>query len=779
MSSNWDEIKRLAADFQKAQLSSSLQRLSERNCVEVVTLLIEKGLLNVIYTSDGKEYLTPDHLENEIRDELYVRGGRVNLVELSRDLNVDFDKIVTVAEKIIVEDKQITFLLGQLIDKLYIQRIAAEINEKLGQLGEINVSDLTIQYDLPAEFILENVMLRYLNSIIFGKQDPTNRNIFFTQSYIVRCRSKLRGALVGITSPTSISTIFVQSSLQERMLNLLLNDFNAYGTLTTRTMTGLYIPHVFTKAKNEWVQSFYKQNGYLEHDALVQFGVSDVKNFLQNQFPNEKFYNLKKCSVGTKLVDQVQASLDECIASNSYLDISTVLPSVFSDDDVDQILTMLLTPATRKQTLLFGTTVLTTKYLDEIVKPCYVIVDENAKKSIENGSYQQYYAEKLIKSQPDLDTKGGFEDTKIDKRDERRKKAAGGKAGGGAQGRETKTKSTKKHSRGQRGNQSDSDDDFASTNVSSGNKKKGGDGGKKATIDLISTKDIRGVLEKALEAEGLDDLSSELAQYFHPQFTKIALAKAQELYELSLQSNKNRKQTHATIQDKLNNIYNDIRLYEKGLKLLPSDLQPQLIKYLLKTIGTDFCNEIFLYVAIESNLPYNTPSLTIEQRNKIMQECDSEYKSALQTLQKSLTSQIIDEFLTVAENSLQACSMILKKIDKKKDRNLILSHKHGLIEQLTNCKDPALVLHLSVLIMFTVVTQNMLHASGRNVSAILSFLQPSLSPDETQLLTNYHDLVLKLLSSESQSEGDSEVVQHQLDELTPKIKEISFAISQF
>lgn len=68
-------------------------RLSERNCVEVVTLLISKGLLDVIYTIDGKEYITPKHLETEIRDELYLHGGRVNLIDLSKILNVDFEKV--------------------------------------------------------------------------------------------------------------------------------------------------------------------------------------------------------------------------------------------------------------------------------------------------------------------------------------------------------------------------------------------------------------------------------------------------------------------------------------------------------------------------------------------------------------------------------------------------------------------------------------------------------------------------------------------------------------
>lgn len=73
---DWDEIKRLAADFQRAQLSSTAHKLSERNCVEIVQKLIGLGLVEVIYTTDGKEYLTPQQLEREIKDELFVHGGK-------------------------------------------------------------------------------------------------------------------------------------------------------------------------------------------------------------------------------------------------------------------------------------------------------------------------------------------------------------------------------------------------------------------------------------------------------------------------------------------------------------------------------------------------------------------------------------------------------------------------------------------------------------------------------------------------------------------------------
>jgi hypothetical protein len=74
---DWEEVKRLAADFQRAQLSSTSHKLSERNCVELVQKLINLGLIDVIYTTDGREYLTPSELEKEIREELFVEGGQL------------------------------------------------------------------------------------------------------------------------------------------------------------------------------------------------------------------------------------------------------------------------------------------------------------------------------------------------------------------------------------------------------------------------------------------------------------------------------------------------------------------------------------------------------------------------------------------------------------------------------------------------------------------------------------------------------------------------------
>jgi hypothetical protein len=73
--SDWDEVRQLAADFRRVQDSISAHKLSERNCIELVTRLVDSGQVHVVYTLDGKEYVTPQQLEREIRGELIAHRG--------------------------------------------------------------------------------------------------------------------------------------------------------------------------------------------------------------------------------------------------------------------------------------------------------------------------------------------------------------------------------------------------------------------------------------------------------------------------------------------------------------------------------------------------------------------------------------------------------------------------------------------------------------------------------------------------------------------------------
>lgn len=50
-----DEIRALQQELEKAQSSGSLNRLAERNCVQIVMKLMELKMIDLLYTMDGKE----------------------------------------------------------------------------------------------------------------------------------------------------------------------------------------------------------------------------------------------------------------------------------------------------------------------------------------------------------------------------------------------------------------------------------------------------------------------------------------------------------------------------------------------------------------------------------------------------------------------------------------------------------------------------------------------------------------------------------------------------
>lgn len=201
-SSDWIEVQKLAAEFQRAQLSSALQkyvtflkktfdnthlvclyndyvlkclllwswivpqecpfqswilfvfhRLSEKNCVEIVSKLIALKLIDVIYTTDGKEYITLDQLSNEIRGELYDHEGRISLTELAPILNVSYEAVESRAQDLAQNNSDVHLVSGQLLDNNHLDRIAEEINENLQQNGQIAVVELTKHYGLPLEFL--------------------------------------------------------------------------------------------------------------------------------------------------------------------------------------------------------------------------------------------------------------------------------------------------------------------------------------------------------------------------------------------------------------------------------------------------------------------------------------------------------------------------------------------------------------------------------------------------------------------------------------------------
>ena len=117
------------------------------------------------------------------------------------------------------------------------------------------------------------------------------------------------------------------------------------------------------------------------------------------------------------------------------------------------------------------------------------------------------------------------------------------------------------------------------------------------------------------------------------------------------------------------------------------------------------------------------------------------------------------------------CDVMLRKADKKRDRQILFGHRQQLLEQVASCRDPALALHVASLALFQHYTGHMLHASGKFVPAILDQVAEHLSEEQVRLLREQQQLVVAQLSATASGAEDQTAVE-QLEKTTAAIREL-------
>ena len=173
--------------------------------------------------------------------------------------------------------------------------------------------------------------------------------------------------------------------------------------------------------------------------------------------------------------------------------------------------------------------------------------------------------------------------------------------------------------------------------------------------------------------------------------------------------------------------------------------------------------------------------MTVETRVKIINELPKDISEAALKLHKSLNGNSVSDFISTFESEVGTfCDVMLKKQDKKKDRQILFSHRQSLLEQLGSCSDPALTLHLSVLYLFQHLTGCMLHASGKFVPMIIDHLEQSeetLGAELMKSLQTQQKLVMASLNK-SQEEDTLKQVLSDLDTSTAAVKTLVLAVKK-
>merc|ERR1719318_179441 len=166
--------------------------------------------------------------------------------------------------------------------------------------------------------------------------------------------------------------------------------------------------------------------------------------------------------------------------------------------------------------------------------------------------------------------------------------------------------------------------------------------------------------------------------------------------------------------------------------------------------------------------------LNHEIKMKIISQLPKDISEPALKIHKSVGGNSASEFINVMEaNAASLCDILLKKADKKKDRQILFGHRQSLLEQLNSCVDPALTLHLAVLAIFQHYHGSLLHASGKFVPFLIEHLgeQDQMTSEQMDTLTNQQKLVLASMSKGQEEEQDRETAS-QLEVSTPAVKKL-------
>nr|XP_031536077.1 E3 UFM1-protein ligase 1 isoform X4 [Vicugna pacos] len=683
-----------------------------------------------------------------MRDELHVRGGRVNIVDLQQVINVDLTHIENRIGDIVKSEKHVQLVLGQLIDENYLDHLAEEVNDKLQESGQVTISDLCKTYDLPGNFLTQALTHR-LGRIINGHIDLDNRGVIFTEAFVARHKARIRGLFSAITRPTAVNSLISKYGFQEQLLYSVLEELVNSGRLRGTVVGGrqdkaVFVPDIYSRTQSAWVDSFFRQNGYLEFDALSRLGIPDAVSYIKKRYKTTQLLFLKAACVGQGLVDQVEASVEEAISSGTWVDIAPLLPSSLSVEDAAILLQHVMRALSKQASAVVfsDTIVVSEKYLNDCTELFSELMHQKAEKEMKNNPVH-LITEEDLKQVSILES---INTNKKDKKDERRRKATEGsgsvRGGGGGNAREYKIKKTKK-----KGKKEDDSDDESSHTVK-----------RKPEITFMFQDEIEDFLRKHLQ-DAPEEFMSELAEYLIKPLNKTYLEVVRSVFMSSTSaSGSGRKRTIKDLQEEVSNLYNNIRLFEKGMKFFTDDTQAALTKHLMKTVCTDITNLIFNFLASDLMMAVDDPAAITSEvsQKKILSKLSEETKVALTKLHSSLNEKSIEDFLSCLDSAAEACDIMVKRGDKKRERQILFQHRQALAEQLKVTEDPALILHLTSVLLFQFSTHSMLHAPGRCVPQIIAFLSSKIPEDQHTLLVKYQGLVVKHLVSQSKKTGQGE-----------------------
>ncbi|KAF9131256.1 E3 UFM1-protein ligase 1 [Mortierella sp. 14UC] len=318
--------------------------LSEEACGDLIHSLARLGYLNSIVSSlDGKAFITLDRLDSDILSELDKRNGRVSVLDLPRALNANSSDIQDRIQGLIRSRPGRIFHIQDEVVKLeYLQDMTVQLNEELAQRGFITALEVSRKYKFGIDFVRQFLRDRVGNSVS-GQWDTVDRGLVVAPWFYEQEKASLLIALHQLKEPTSLASLKAKNVVQEQLMyglcDTLAKDTGLPGTFKGVGEQGTFVPQPYEQQRTDWIETFFKDNGFIELDAVKKRGVVDPKTYMQTNHPTALI--LETHAVKESIWSIIDASVEDTIANLSWIDVKPLIPSPLTKEDISRLLEQL------------------------------------------------------------------------------------------------------------------------------------------------------------------------------------------------------------------------------------------------------------------------------------------------------------------------------------------------------------------------------------------------------------------------------------------------------
>ena len=717
------------------------------------------GLLgsDLLHTVNGREYVTQKQLRQDIKAQLQRAGGRVavraprggcrhdcspplrsQVADLPALVSVDLVHCERQAVEVAAEPgAEVRLVEGELLTERYWDGLAGEVDEELRAAGSASLGDLARRYGLSVELITSALVAR-LGTLVHGRLES---GLLYTDAHVKRLAAQLRGALRATASPCSVqelATAAFESGTEAGACGgiapVLVAELVTSGAAAGALRSGglLWTPAVHARRQRDAVAAFYAGNGLVSYEAVRRAGVSQPRAWLSAQHPEG--VHLDSAMVAPTLLEQLDAAVEEALASTGWADVAAHLPPSLGPPDA--VVAASRSPVVAR-TVRDGGALLAESC---VVNAAFLGAAADVAKAA--GRSAGAAAAGTRKSGAGVTPDASTPPSAVKGRSARSRRSD---AGSGSDGEDddwnTGPKSKGKGSKGARG--------------------KGGKGGatpsptgalrpqaSEPAIGAPSTAQLQQQLESTFAAvahAGDGSLSSALAE--HLRSAAAAAFAAAEKEALSEGADERRRALEALTQ-RADASFAQLQLLARGVELFASDEATALLlaKHVLKSAGTDVADALLLLLNADGMGAQATPAaLTDKLRAQLVQDLPAELRAAGAALLEALAGRAVAPLEAALEPLASACGLRLKPLDKKSERALLQAHRRALAAQFAAETEPPAALLLAVPLLYATCFGRVLSLPGRGLGAAIARLSDQLTPEEHRTLSKFQEAVVELL----------------------------------